>query len=836
MSDVHHATNTTCDCCKDIAPLVPRPRGNTSGKVRIEARIGTQAAFKADMLAALARRGSLRRLSSREDDDPTVALLDGWASVLDVLSFYQEQIANEGYMRTAEERRSVGHMAAGVGYKLRPGVGSETYLAFTCEATPSTPIEVPIPAGTQAQSTPAPDETAQIFETKTQIIGRPEWNALRPRLMETAPVRRFIKTIYLAGTNTRLEPGHALLFVAEDADTDPGNATYDLRRVQMVETFDPDGPDDPRPAYTKVTLDRSIRFLMSSDNAEIHALRQRTAAFGHNAIRWEDLPLPLRVGEISPVDGTTFLPGPYANAKDNWANGAYSSSLSTLYLDQVYPRLVKNSWIVMSNSSSTALYRVSKVRERTRTQFLVTGKASRLSINGAGAQNFTPRNVSVYCESEHLTVSERPRTLAVSGTSVVLNSAVEGLEPGRHVALTGLSTDGGAVSEVLAIKQVSSNSAGFTRLTFEVGMAHVYDRLSLRINANVTAANMGVTRGEILGDGNAAQPFQRFDLQSVPLTYVSTNTPTGSESTLELRVDGQLWDEVPTLYGQDTDARVYTVTNADDGAASIEFGDGQTVGSRLPSGQSNVTARLRIGIGTDGNLPENRIDQLASRPLGVNGVLNPVPASGAADAEETREARQNAARQTRLVDRIVTLSDYQDFAAGFAGIEKALAQTLWTRAQRLIHITLAGADGAPVLPMTALYDNLSKAIDLARHSDEPVSIGSYSARSFILAADLSVSPELVPEDVAAKATAHVSEVFSFANRRFGQGISQAEIMSVLHACPGVEGVILRTFDFAGQSGVKDLLPAALARQTPNGVLSAELLLLDTASLDLKGAF
>jgi len=99
-----------------------------------------------------------------------------------------------------------------------------------------------------------------------------------------------------------------------------------------------------------------------------------------------------------------------------------------------------------------------------------------------------------------------------------------------------------------------------------------------------------------------------------------------------------------------------------------------------------------------------------------------------------------------------------------------------------------------------------------------------------------VSADRVPEDVAAKATEQVSEAFSFANRRFGQAVSQAEIISVLHGCPGVEGVILRTFAFTGQSGVEDLLPAQLARHTPQGVQAAELLLLDTVSLDLKGAF
>jgi len=43
----------------------------------------------------------------RDDSDPSIALLDAWAVVADVLTFYQERISNEGYLRTAQERTSL---------------------------------------------------------------------------------------------------------------------------------------------------------------------------------------------------------------------------------------------------------------------------------------------------------------------------------------------------------------------------------------------------------------------------------------------------------------------------------------------------------------------------------------------------------------------------------------------------------------------------------------------------------------------------------------------------------------------------------------------------------
>ncbi len=57
-----------------------------------------------------------RGLTTRASDDPALALLDGWATVADVLTFYQERIANEGYLRTATERRSVLELARLLGY------------------------------------------------------------------------------------------------------------------------------------------------------------------------------------------------------------------------------------------------------------------------------------------------------------------------------------------------------------------------------------------------------------------------------------------------------------------------------------------------------------------------------------------------------------------------------------------------------------------------------------------------------------------------------------------------------------------------------------------------
>ena len=96
-----------CGCCAGIKVLTPVDELNPPGQTTLHYRVGTHGRFRESQLARLSGQPQLLGLSTRDADDPALALLDAWAGVLDVLSFYQERIANEGFLRTATERRSV---------------------------------------------------------------------------------------------------------------------------------------------------------------------------------------------------------------------------------------------------------------------------------------------------------------------------------------------------------------------------------------------------------------------------------------------------------------------------------------------------------------------------------------------------------------------------------------------------------------------------------------------------------------------------------------------------------------------------------------------------------
>lgn len=238
----------SCGCCEGTRKVTPVSTANRPGLDELSYRIGTHGAFFETMKARLGTMVveapgpdgqtpetffPLKYLTTRQTSDPAIALLDGWATVADVLTFYQERIANEGYLRTATERRSILELAKLVGYKLRPGVASSVFLAYTLDDTQAEPVE--IPTGARSQSIPNPGELAQSFETSEPLLARREWNNLQVRRQQpqaiTLDQALFVERIYVAGINTNLKTGDVLLLVF-----DPTGEPAVMRNVASIAT------------------------------------------------------------------------------------------------------------------------------------------------------------------------------------------------------------------------------------------------------------------------------------------------------------------------------------------------------------------------------------------------------------------------------------------------------------------------------------------------------------------------------------------------------------------------------------------------------------------------
>src|SRR5262249_34728737 len=188
MSDASKVNS--CSCCAGATPLVTP--FNRPSLTALSYRIGTYGMFLSDMLARIhslaiadgSNQGAhpLAALTTRSAADPAIALMDAWAIVADILSFYQERIANEGFLRTAVERLSVLELARTIGYELAPGVAASAYLAFIADPTPGAPASAAVSHGTKVQNVPPQGKLPQTFETIEDIQAVPARNALTPRL------------------------------------------------------------------------------------------------------------------------------------------------------------------------------------------------------------------------------------------------------------------------------------------------------------------------------------------------------------------------------------------------------------------------------------------------------------------------------------------------------------------------------------------------------------------------------------------------------------------------------------------------------------------------------
>ncbi|MGZ4798530.1 MAG: baseplate J/gp47 family protein [Acidimicrobiia bacterium] len=164
-----------CGCCSPTTPGTLAAVENRPWLSVVSYRIGTFATFRTAILDQLSHTPALAALATRTNDDYTVTAVELWSAVADVLTFYQERIANESFLRTATMRDSLLRLVRQIGYELRPGVAATTQLAFTLEPGATAVIG----KGTRVQSVPGEGQKPQKYETIAAIAADARLNALR---------------------------------------------------------------------------------------------------------------------------------------------------------------------------------------------------------------------------------------------------------------------------------------------------------------------------------------------------------------------------------------------------------------------------------------------------------------------------------------------------------------------------------------------------------------------------------------------------------------------------------------------------------------------------------
>ncbi|MBW4528028.1 MAG: putative baseplate assembly protein [Phormidium tanganyikae FI6-MK23] len=388
------------------------------------------------------------------------------------------------------------------------------------------------------------------------------------------------------------------------------------------------------------------------------------------------------------------------------------------------------------------------------------------------------------------------------------------------------------VSEICVV-QASPDDEERPILALEKPLQYSYDPESVSLYANVVEATHGETIRETLGSGNGALPNQRFVLNKPPLTYTAAATPSGGESTLNVFVNDVEWTEAPSLYPLNKQDQNYVVQIEEDGTIILTFGDGRR-GARLPSGQENTTAVYRSGIGLAGQVGVGRISQKKTGPASLLSVTNPLPATGAAPRETLDSARSTVPATTRILDRIVSLQDFEDFTLAFAGIGKAQAIAIWN-GEQIVHITIAAVGGETVAQESQLYESLMSAIATVRDPVQRVQVDSFEPIFFKLDARFVIQPNYQVDRVEPAIRQQLLEQFAFERRAFAQPVTQSEVIAAIQSVPGVLAVDLEALHRRDASRTLQatlLARSALWNEQTRQIQPAQLLLLPAANITL----
>lgn len=318
--------------------MTDRPR-NPPGRPQLQGRIGTQATFLERMQQRLASwsvatgpsagglplraltplqeltpdKGSARGPSLVWGEDYTHGVLDAWAVLGDVLTFYQERILNEGYLRTATEDFSVQELVKTLDVLPAPPLASRVDLCFTLSDKPGAPEALELPKGLAVQSIPGPEGKPQVFEISTPLLTRSEWNALAPWKPKAPtgpePLRADARALLLQDGTQALRPGDLLLLRGQRSGGQPWTA---LKKVQRLGRSRARGCsvlawDEP--------LDASLGTETLS-NVEAWTLRAPEALFGADAKAWGDLALKDRLKLGTPWGGLQRMDAPWSEWKN----------------------------------------------------------------------------------------------------------------------------------------------------------------------------------------------------------------------------------------------------------------------------------------------------------------------------------------------------------------------------------------------------------------------------------------------------------------------------------------------------------------------------------------
>lgn len=636
---------------------------------------------------------------ARGKDDLGLMLLEMWSYVCDVVSFYDEAIANETYIRTSMLRPDIRRLVALLGYRPRPAVGSSVQLAAMADGR----LPLKIPVGTAFRSGAFNGNPPQVFELDQEVTIHPlanKWKIRPPHpgiVQESRPSQLTIAPSYDIKEA-------ALLLLINDADATQ-NSGLQVKGVEKYIGID-------KKPYTRIgfTTRTHLSVGVKLDNLKLF--------------------VPTQIAKL-------------------WTLTEKSVGTNTLVLENQIPQLKAHDRILVSHDGEARWFTITQVADVRRSpmessQVTINGHKYNLpgmsisvteisldaNLNDAGRRqtgaiwdDTLRKSITVhYSMLQAARVTDEPKSGVAASDPLTFEGFVE--KPMDHIGssnflLQDVNTKGTAVTGVVNFDE--------NKLSLGQGISWSPELQSpVTVYGNVITARRGEkVPGEKMGSGNASLSNQTFKLKKKPLTYYLSPTAdndNGVKNTLIVRVDGVMWTEVSSFYGRKENEQIYIVRQNDEGDSFVTFGDGIR-GQRLPSGLDNIIAEYHFGAEAAGP-PAGAVNQLFKPVKGLQSVKNIVSAFGGADAESATDIKKNAPRSALVLGRIVSLQDMEAVAAAFPGVKSVQADWRWSKQKQTAsaHIFYIGDNGIQAGLSQRLRSLSDPALSLSVEPATPVPI------------------------------------------------------------------------------------------------------------------
>ncbi len=576
MSTTTNATTPNCPC--DV--FEPwQVIANTPGLSSLQYRVGDFLTFRHQLLLPLPYEQELINWRPSAKGDLALQMVEWWAYRADILTFYNERIANQSY--------------------LRPGIGAYgTVAALMSNPSPS----FTLPQGFPIQSKPGPGKQPQIFEVSAATpVSYPD--VVDANAAPTPATSS--QSVLLKGVITSIKANDELLLLEDQwKGADNHYAVVTVQSAQQEK--DRRGNINTRVTFT--TQPNLSNIPADPAAANYHLMKSTLSAHV-----WQYQTDPrIVIGNIILIEDFAIR-GPIVDAIAGYVN-----------LEAVTRQIKVGDPILFEipRTSTSELVSVTSYSE-------VVWFA-----NPADPSN--PQNPPPQGDTQHIPPIPIPHTSLrfkppiqndwdSQKSSMLVRYAWQDVGQLIESPSTTLSGTSAAVTPVPpATFPTPTNAQSFNVMLEDAngnGTTGKLDTsseplnltgLNIPANSSLTAPLrvlfdlLPVTRGktvprEILGSGDATIAGQEFVLQNSPLTYLLSSTSTSGgnyTSTLKIMVNNIQWKEVPSFYNQLPNAQVFVTREDENNITHVQFGDGIN-GARLPSGVNNVVATYRYGSGAD---------------------------------------------------------------------------------------------------------------------------------------------------------------------------------------------------------------------------------------------